>query len=432
MGKYSAGWRCFVICFSLLAASTAINADDSDFITFGIYFHYQPEGISSISQEMPRALARYKNNKGLALAHILGKSNLIYKVDESLSKDGLIFIRSERLGGRLVNLPLYMPLEQYYHIEKSASLRRLWEEKVASDPLPKEGQQKEQSIELIGADIAGQRVSLRVMGNISISGKLANQSQSGQVTNYRESKTTSFVLDQTQSFNIEGRVGDRVSIKVDQDSERDFNFENTLKIFYTGEEDEILQKVDAGNISLALPSTQFITGKANSQGLFGIKALLKIGPVDLTAIASVEEGQNKKMQWGGDDAAPTRIKDYEYLKNRYYFISDDFRREMYPLDNFGRFTIDRQVINFELYKTSNPTDVGAFQATAYINPNDTLNRAYIEEGRFFKRLVRDIDYILNENLGYFKILTFVNTGDVLAISYKDLSLIHISEPTRPY
>jgi hypothetical protein len=404
---------------ALVLGGAKLIAAENDFVTFGIHYRYQPSGVSAISQEIPRGLARYEKNEGISLGNLLGKSNLIYKKEESLSPDGMTFIRTERLGDRFLNLPLYMPLDAYYSSEKSASLRRLWDEKVAADPLPQEGQQKEQSIELIGADIAGQRVSLRVMGNISISGKLANQSQSGQVTNYRESKTTSFVLDQTQSFNIEGRVGDRVSIKVDQDSERDFNFENTLKIFYTGEEDEILQKVDAGNISLALPSTQFITGKANTQGLFGIKALLKVGPVDLTAIASVEEGQNKKMQWGGDDAEPTRIKDYEYLRNRYYFLSEDFRREIYPLDSKGRFTIERQVLDFELYKTTNPTDVGAFQANAYLNPNDTLNRAYIEEGRYFKRLVRDVDYVLNENLGYFKILSFVNTGDVLAVAYRD-------------
>ena len=58
-------------------------------------------------------------------------------------------------------------------------------------------------------------------------------------------------IEQTQRFNIEGTIGDRVSIKAHQDSEADFSFENDLNITYKGKKNDILKKVEAGNIGLA-------------------------------------------------------------------------------------------------------------------------------------------------------------------------------------
>ncbi len=340
-------------------------------------------------------------------------------------KSGNLLVQYEMLNGFRLRLPSVVSFRDYYPLQRKRTEAQLWQDKVASTLFTEETKSKESSIELIGADIAGQRVSLRVMGNISISGRLNNQTQATQITNFNQTNTSNFILDQTQNFNIEGRIGDRLSIKVDQDSERDFNFENTLKIFYTGQEDEIVQRIDAGNIDLSLSGTQFVTGKANTSGLFGIKALLKIGPVDLTAIASVEEGQNKKTTWGGgSDSEPLKIKDHQYLRNKYFFINKEFRNSMYPLDDMGRFVIHRQVREFELYKNVPETEVGAFTATAWIDPNDTTAAVndFAERNLFFKRLERDVDYELNENLGYFKMMSFVNPSDVIAIAYRDESV----------
>ncbi|GIS57172.1 MAG: hypothetical protein CM1200mP1_11100 [Candidatus Neomarinimicrobiota bacterium] len=65
---------------------------------------------------------------------------------------------------------------------------------------------------------------------------------------------------------------------MDQDSERDFNWENNIRINYKGEEDDIMQSVDAGNVSLSLPGSQSLMGSASHQGLFGVKTVSKRGP----------------------------------------------------------------------------------------------------------------------------------------------------------
>ncbi len=57
-------------------------------------------------------------------------------------------------------------------------------------------------------------------------------------------------------------VGDKVKVSVDQDSERPFDFENTIKLNYDGYDDEIVKKI-------VLNSMSFFNHKFNSYSLIG-------------------------------------------------------------------------------------------------------------------------------------------------------------------
>ena len=67
-----------------------------------------------------------------------------------------------------------------------------------------------------------------------------------------------------QRFNIEGKVGDKLSIKV-QDSEADFDFQNNMIITYDGDDNDIIKEVQAGNINWG-------THQLNSSMLVVVKA----------------------------------------------------------------------------------------------------------------------------------------------------------------
>ena len=136
-----------------------------------------------------------------------------------------------------------------------------------------------------------------------------------------ETQKTHLEFDQTQRISVEGKIGERVSVNVDHDSERDFNWENNIRINYKGEEDDIIQNVDAGNVSLSLPGSQSLMGSASHQGLFGIKTVSKLGPMNITAIASVVNTEKKSQEYKGKSEAQTfQIKDHNYVKNKYFYI----------------------------------------------------------------------------------------------------------------
>ena len=148
---------------------------------------------------------------------------------------------------------------------------------------------KGQYVEIADFDIGRLgRASLRVQGNISLQGKLVNQDQELVRSSYKEREQTNFKFDQKQQLNVQGKIGDQVTISLDQNSERDFDWENTVRIDYQGKEDDILQKLEAGNISLSLPATEFVTFSGQNRGLFGVKAITQLGPVNVTSIASLE------------------------------------------------------------------------------------------------------------------------------------------------
>ena len=85
------------------------------------------------------------------------------------------------------------------------------------------------------------RASLKVQGNINLQGKLVNQDQELVRSSYKEREQTNFRFDQKQQLNVQGKIGDQVTISLDQNSERDFDWENTVRIDYQGKEDDILQ-----------------------------------------------------------------------------------------------------------------------------------------------------------------------------------------------
>ena len=77
----------------------------------------------------------------------------------------------------------------------------------------------------------GDRVGLRVSGNISF--ELAGRAESREgsaISSIEQRGTFSPKFKQTQQFRVEGRVGDKVTVSVDQNSEATFDFENTLKL----------------------------------------------------------------------------------------------------------------------------------------------------------------------------------------------------------
>ena len=263
------------------------------------------------------------------------------------------------------------------------------------------------------------RASLRVQGNINLSGKLVNQDQELVRSSYKEQEKTNFKFDQKQQLNVQGKIGERITVSLDQNSERDFDWENTIRVDYQGDEDDILQKLEMGNISLSLPSTEFVTFSGQNKGLFGVKALSKLGPVNITSIASLEKTKKQSQRYKGtSELKINQIQDYDYRKNLYFFIHEWFRNgstetidesgftlaipSYYPLIN-GLHPIGNVVVrNFELYKIDASNNPQADPGIAYIDPTNTDSFADESKEGAFIRLQRGSDYSVNEDLGFIR------------------------------
>ncbi|MBL7192086.1 cell surface protein SprA [bacterium] len=267
----------------------------------------------------------------------------------------------------------------------------------------------------------GDRVGLRVSGDIGINGSLRRQKDEQNYTTQNDNTNYAFRIDQTQRFTIEGKVGDKVSVKVDQDSERMFDFENSIHLEYTGEEDEIIQKIEAGNVSLNLTGTQLATFSGKSTGLFGLKTESKVGPLSLTTIASIEKGQkNKKSLTGGAEEQAITIQSTNYIRNKYFFLDE------YYTNNYRKFSTDlqhiavpqdSQIFTAQVFKRVTQTTGGSVKGVAVVNPNDPDTTQSSFSGYFRKLDPSTGEYYLENLLGTIRLKYPLNDSDILAVSY---------------
>lgn len=374
--------------------------------------------------EVPRPLSLLSDTLLLPLSlteFSIGRRGIDVEVD----RDWTTITVTESLDDVIYRIPFTAPVDWYFnHMLRVQREVRFIESIASASQVQTAGIRPGvtgRALEVVGVDVGDLgRVSLHAKGNVNISGKMVFQDQQLVRSNINETQNTHLEFDQKESFNVQGKVGDRVTVFMDHDSERDFDWENNIRITYDGHEDEIVQRVEAGNVSLSLPGSQALMGSAGHSGLFGIKTVSKFGPMDVTAIASVVETKREQQEYTGSNESKTqKIKDTGYIKNKYFFIHKWFRNGVntvlsdsggsysvvippfYPLTN-GLHLIGSVIVrNFELYKLDNTTSAETETGTAFLdidNPDEGLDQT----GNF-KRLELGNEYSLVEDLGYIRL-----------------------------
>jgi len=432
--------RKFIAGLVIILMLSLLMGNSSDF-TPSFSFRYYMPGLPQPFVSSPRGFTRGYHQPNFPVSSNYPDLLPDIRLQESNSRSGDYLMVYEQIGNSRIGVPRYMSYDEYFQNRVRFNREQLWYRKVAVtdssfyiDPVA--AARSGQSLEIIGADIAGQRVSLRIRGLISITGKYNQQNNSILATGNMENEQKNFLMDQTQQFTIEGTIGDRITISIDEDSERDFEFENAIKIDYKGKEDEIVQSANFGNIGLSLPGTQFVTGSASSSGLFGGKANMKLGPINVTAIASYEKKDSKKKSWGGaagsDGGSTVQIYDYEYKRNVYFFVDESFRNDMYPYDlQSGKFTYSDMVEEYDLYISTNERENTRIRAVAFVDlaPDGTPVRIIerseedVADSIFFRKLKKPTsdqpgEYEINPYQGYVRLNIGLSDDNILAIAYR--------------
>ena len=126
---------------------------------------------------------------------------------------------------------------------------------------------------------------------------------------------------QDLTLNIAGTIGDKLTVNVNYDTQSQFEFENQVSLVYEGYDDDILQRVEAGNVFLQTPATLIQGG----QRLFGIRTDFQFGPLALTAVASQKDAQSVEQTiTGGSDVQAFALAPYEYEDDTHFFLGYAF------------------------------------------------------------------------------------------------------------
>lgn len=135
-------------------------------------------------------------------------------------------------------------------------------------------------------------------------------------------RSTSFDFDTKLQMNVTGTVGDKMRIGVSYNTDATFEFDNEAKLEYVGKEDEILRRVEAGNVSFSVPGT-LISG---SQSLFGVRTDLQFGRLSVSTVLSQQKSEYQNLSVsGGTQAVEFEMGADAYDANRHFFLSQYFR-----------------------------------------------------------------------------------------------------------
>ncbi len=87
-----------------------------------------------------------------------------------------------------------------------------------------------------------------------------------------------FDFNMNAQVNVNANIGDKLKFPINYNTLANFGQENQLKLDYTGMDDEIIKRLEAGVVQFSSRST-FIPG---SQQLFGLKTQLQFGKLNVT------------------------------------------------------------------------------------------------------------------------------------------------------
>ncbi len=241
-------------------------------------------------------------------------------------KTGNYVIRT-RVGELEIATPITLSPKEYNEYSLKKSMADYWKEKQSKADKSNEDKFSltDMKFSLGPADkIFGKGgVQLRTQGSAELIFGFKRNFINNPVLPERARRSNVPNFDQKISMNVTGTVGDKINFGLNYNTEASFDFDQKLaKLSFKGKEDDIVQLVEAGNVSMPLRGS-LITG---SSALFGIKTELQFGKLSISALASQQESQTQSVSSrGGVQTVPFEVKIDQYDDNRHFFLGHTFR-----------------------------------------------------------------------------------------------------------
>ena len=231
------------------------------------------------------------------------------------------YVFKETIGeGLNFRNPSMMTLEEYLEYERKKSQGQNWKDRI--DEQTAQGQPMEFPIKIgskafenfFGSD----QITIRPQGSVELSFGVNSSRYDNPILPVRQRKITRFDFQQQIQLNLVGQIGTKLKVGTSYNTQAAFDFDNISKLEYTGDEDQIMQKIELGNVAMQLP-TSLIQG---SQTLFGAKTQLKFGRATVDLIAASSKGKRQEINISGK----AQVQKFElsadnYEQNRHYFVN---------------------------------------------------------------------------------------------------------------
>ncbi len=407
------------------------------------------------------------NNKPPDNINLKNPSNIVQKVDYDPTTNK--YILTETIGGNFYRNPTYMSFDEYLKYEYDKQQTDYWKQRNNANSLILNSNAQPK---LLGSNLLIDRlfgpggVDIRPSGNVQLTFGMNRQIVDNPTLIQAAKKQGGFNFDMNINMNLVGKIGDKLKLTTNYNTQATFDFENQIKLEYTGHEDEIIQSINAGNVSLPL-NNSLITG---NQTLFGIKTKLKFGRLDVTTVLSQQKSKSEEINiQGGAQTQTFAIQADQYEENKHFFLGQFFhdnydkwlkklpivqsgvnvtRVEVWVTNRTGVVDNVRDVAGFMDLGENKPYQAIWTKSGSQIYPDNNDNTLYqnlknnsscrntntvvsaVTSGIFindpnpmtyektYGRKLAATEFILYPQLGFISLSQTLNAGDVLAVAYE--------------
>ena len=247
-----------------------------------------------------------------------------YLTEFRLREDTLGYDIYEEVGDINVRFPSQISYEDYRRYRQRKQHRDYFRDKsLETNEELERDLELSVNVEALEDIFGGGEITITPTGFATLNFSLDRNRTDNPALPLRQQRVTTFNFQQQIQLGVVGKIGEKLRLNVNFDTQSTFDFENQLKLRHEGTEDQIIQEIAAGNVSMQLGNS-LIQGRQN---LMGLKTRLKFGPVYVTGLASIERGQVQSINVSGGGAVETPFEKevVEYDQNRHYFLAHYFR-----------------------------------------------------------------------------------------------------------
>ena len=383
------------------------------------------------------------------------------------------YVMRTLIGDTEISTPYMMTAEEYRSYSEQKQMGQYWQTKISEVEHNNESKFDitDMKFNIGPADkIFGPGgVRVKMQGSAELLFGFKHQYVDNPALTERSRNNNIFDFDEKIQVNINGKVGDKLNLNMGYNTEASFSFDQiNLKMGYQGQEDDIIQSIEAGNVSMNL-NNSLISG---SSALFGIKTDLKFGKLKIQALISQQNSESQTVSSkGGAQTSNFEIPVDSYDENRHFFLSYHFRDnyeqamsqlpyiassitinriEVWVTNKRGNYDQSRNIVALadlgeneqahilnpdwkaagsrvphnkanSLYETlaaGNPAIRDIQQITHVMQNLNNMELGEDYEKVESARLLNSGEYTLNAALGYISLKTALNQDEVLAVAYE--------------
>ena len=247
------------------------------------------------------------------------------------------YIFTSTIAGYSINYPKFLTPKEYEAMVLKESIRNYYKKKLdAIDGVKKGSEEAKKDLlpkyyvnnSFFETIFGGNTIDVKPTGSVEMDLGVRYTKQDNPSFSTQNASNTTFDFNQRISMSLMGKVGTRLNVNANYDTQSTFAFQNLIKLEYNPDfkanEDDIIQKIEVGNVSMPL-NTSLIRG---AQSLFGVKAQFQFGKTTITGVFSEQKSQTKSVtSQGGGTIQEFELFALDYDSDRHFFLSQYFRNK---------------------------------------------------------------------------------------------------------